>query len=146
MVVKPALSPLDTLRLIDTLDDPAGSVVVAPYLGERTRDVLAGRGVGRIDTTGNIRLQIVEPPLFVSARRADRDPWPDTQPLKTLRGRSTGRALRAIVDFRPPYGVRELAARAEVSPATLARVIDLLAREALLSRDTRGRDERSWRR
>ena len=35
--------------------------------------------------------------------------------------------------------MRELAARAEVSPATLARVIDLLAREALLSRDARGR-------
>jgi hypothetical protein len=139
VVVKMALSPLDALNLVDTLDDPAGSVVVAPYLGERTRDVLAGRAVSCIDTTGNIRLQMIEPPVFVSTRGADRDPWPDTQPLKTLRGRSTSRALRAIVDFRPPYGVRELAARAEVSPATLARVIDLLAREALLSRDARGR-------
>jgi hypothetical protein len=35
--------------------------------------------------------------------------------------------------------VRELAARAAVSPATLARTIDLLAREALLTRDARGR-------
>ena len=139
VVVKTALSPLDALRLIDTLDDPASSVVVAPYLGDRTRDVLAGRGISCIDTTGNIRLLVIDPPVFVSARGADRDPWPDTQPLKTLRGRSTGRAVRAVVDFRPPYGVRELAARAEVSPATLARVIDLLAREALLSRDARGR-------
>jgi hypothetical protein len=55
-----ALSPLDALRLVDTLDDPAGSVVVAPYLGERTRDVLAGRGVSCIDTTGNVRLQMFE--------------------------------------------------------------------------------------
>jgi hypothetical protein len=139
VVVKMALSPLDALPLIDTLDDPASSVIVAPYLSERTRDVLAGRGVSCIDTTGNIRLQVIEPPVFVRGRGADRDPWPDNQPLKTLRGRSAGRAVRAVVDFRPPYGVRELAARAEVSPATLARVIDLLAREALLSRDASGR-------
>lgn len=138
VIVKPTLSPLDALRLLDTLDAPAGTVVVAPYLGERTRDVLAERGVSCIDTTGNIRLQVTDPPVFVSSRGADRDPWPDNQPLKTLRGRSAGRSVRAVVDFRPPYGVRELAARAEVSPATLARVIDLLAREALLSRDSRG--------
>ncbi len=87
----------------------------------------------------SFRLQVIDPPVFVSGRGADRDPRPVNQPLKTLRGRSTGRAVRVVVDFRPPYGVRELAARAEVSPATLAPVIDLLAREALLSRDSRGR-------
>ena len=139
VVVKPTLTPLAAVQLVDALDDPAESVVVAPYLGERTRAVLAERGVSSVDTTGNVWLQVVEPPVFVSARGADRDPWPDTQPLKTLRGRSAGRAVRAIVDFRPPYGVRELAARAEVSPATLARVIELLEREALLTRDVRGR-------
>ena len=35
--------------------------------------------------------------------------------------------------------MRELAGRANVSPATLSRVIDLLARDALLTRDGRGR-------
>ena len=54
-------------------------------------------------------------------------------------GRGAGRALRAVVDFRPPYGVSELAGRANVSPATLARVIDLLVRDALVTRDARGR-------
>jgi hypothetical protein len=139
VVVRATLTPLAAVQLVDTLDGPAKSVVVAPYLGERTRAVLADRGVSSIDTTGNVWLQVVDPPVFVSARGADRDPWPDTQPLKTLRGRSAGRAVRALVDFRPPYGVRELAARAELSPATLARVIELLEREALLTRDARGR-------
>ena len=138
-VVKAALTPLAATQLVEKLDDPSGSVVVAPYLGERTRAVLADRGVSSIDTTGNVWLQVVDPPVFVSARGADRDPWPDTQPLKTLRGRSAGRAVRALVDFRPPYGGRELAARADLSPATLSRVIELLEREALLTRDARGR-------
>ncbi len=39
----------------------------------------------------------------------------------------------------PRFGVRELADKAEGSTATLARVIDLLAREALLTRVRRGR-------
>ena len=139
VAVKATLTPLAAVQLVDALDDPAGSVVVAPYLGERTRQVLADRGVTSIDTTGNVWLQVVDPPVFVSARGADRDPWPDTQPLKTLRGRSASRAVRAVVDFRPPYGVRELAAQAGLSPATLSRVIELLEREALLARDARGR-------
>ena len=46
--------------------------------------------------------------------------------------------MRALVDFRPPYGVRELAARAHVPPATISRVSDLLARDAVLTKDERG--------
>lgn len=113
IVVKAVLTPLAAAQLVKTLDDPAMSVVAAPYLGERTRAVLADRGVSSIDTTGNVWLQVVDPPVFVSAHGADRDPWPDAQPLKTLRGRSAGRAVRALVDFRPPFGVRELAGRAD---------------------------------
>jgi hypothetical protein len=54
VIVKSELSPLDAMRLVDTLDVPAGTVVIAPYLGERTRDVLAERGVSSIDTTGKL--------------------------------------------------------------------------------------------
>jgi len=46
--------------------------------------------------------------------------------------------VRALVDFRPPYGVRELATRAHVPPATISRVSDLLARDAVLTKDDRG--------
>lgn len=46
--------------------------------------------------------------------------------------------MRALCDFRPPYGVRELAARAEASPASVSRVADLLERDALLERGGRG--------
>ena len=101
--------------------------------------MIAGRGVSYIDSTGNMRLQSDRPALYILTNGADKDPWPDYQPLKSLRGRGAGRALRAVVDLRPPYGVRELAGHTNISPATLARVIDLLARDALLMRDARGR-------
>jgi hypothetical protein len=100
--------------------------------------MIAMRGVSYADTTGTVRLVSDDPAVFVLTSGADRDPWPNDQPLKTLRGKAAGRSLRAVADFRPPYGVRELASRAEVSTATLARVIDLLARESLLVRDKRG--------
>lgn len=149
IVTKRSLNPMEAGQLLDSLrapaknslrvSEPVAIVIVAPYLSERTREVIASRGAGYVDSTGNIRLQSEQPALFVLSGGADKDPWPDDQPLKSLRGRGAGRALRAIVDFRPPYGVRELAARAGVSPATLARVIDLLTRDALVTRDPRGR-------
>jgi hypothetical protein len=144
VVIKSTLDPLDAIRLLETLgvgtppEQSVGTVVVAPYLGERTRETLADQGVSYVDSTGNMLLRSAVPTIYIETRGAARDPWPDDQPLKTLRGRGAGRAVRALVDFRPPYGVRELAGRAEMSPATLARVIDLLAREALLTRDQRG--------
>lgn len=149
IVTKRSLNPMEAGQFLDSLGaaatsslrgpEPVAIVIVAPYLSERTRELIASRSASYVDSTGNIRLQSDQPALFVLASGADKDPWPDDQPLKSLRGRGAGRALRAVVDFRPPYGVRELAARADISPATLARVIDLLARDALVTRDARGR-------
>lgn len=136
---KRSLDPQAAVRLLDAIEPAGPLIITAPYLSERSRELIAARDISYADTTGNIRVLADSPAMFVMTTGADRDPWPDTQPLKTLRGRGAGRALRALVDFQPPYGVRELAARAEVSPATLARVIDLLAREALLTRDQRRR-------
>lgn len=149
IVAKRSLNPMEAGQLLDAMgleattsrrgSKPADVAIIAPYLSERTREVIASRGVSYIDSTGNMRLRSDRPALYILTNGADKDPWPDDQPLKSLRGRGAGRALRAVVDFRPPYGVRELAGRANVSPATLARVIDLLARDALLTRDAHGR-------
>lgn len=148
IVAKRSINPMEAGQLLDAMgleattsrrgSKPADVAIIAPYLSERTREVIASRGVSYIDSTGNMRLRSDRPALYILTNGADKDPWPDDQPLKSLRGRGAGRALRAVVDFRPPYGVRELAGRANVSPATLARVIDLLARDALLTRDARG--------
>jgi hypothetical protein len=149
VVTKRSLNPMEAGQLLDTMGleataslrgpKPVELAIIVPYLSERTRELIASRGVSYIDSTGNMRLRSDKPALYILTDGADKDPCPDDQPLKSLRGRGAGRALRAIVDFRPPYGVRELAGRANVSPATLARVIDLLARDALLTRDARGR-------
>jgi len=43
-----------------------------------------------------------------------------------------------LVDFLPPYGVRDLARRAAVPLGSLSRTIGLLDREGLVTRDSRG--------
>jgi hypothetical protein len=113
-------------------------LVAAPYLGGSLRASLADRGVSFADTTGNLRLVSDRPGLFVERRGGTKDPWPSDESLQSLRGRAAGRAVRALVDFRPPYGVRELAKRASVPLGSLSRTLDLLDREGLVIRGERG--------
>jgi hypothetical protein len=113
-------------------------LVAAPYLGGTLRTSLADRGVSFADTTGNLRLVSDRPGLFVERQGGSKDPWPSDESLQSLKGRGTGRAVRAVVDFRPPYGVRDLARRASVPLASLSRTLDLLDREGIVARDGRG--------
>jgi len=113
-------------------------LVAAPYLSPTLRAALVNRGVSYADSTGNLRLLSDAPGLFVERAGATKDPWPSDETLRSLRGRGAGRAVRALVDFREPYGVRDLAERAGVALGTLSRVLNLLAREGLVTREATG--------
>jgi hypothetical protein len=107
----------------------------APYFSPTIRVALTRDGIGYADATGNFRLTLEKPALFIELTGADRDPWPDDQPLRSLRGSAAGRAVRAYCDFRPPYGIRELAERSGVPAPTLSRVAKLFEREGILRRE-----------
>ncbi len=116
----------------------AGTPLVASdFLTPRVREILAACGSGYADATGNFRLALSKPALFIETKGADRDPWPDDRPLRSLKGRAAGRLARALSDLAPPFAVRELAVRAGVSPASASRVLALLDREALVERGGR---------
>ncbi|MGH8952856.1 MAG: hypothetical protein ACRDX9_15740 [Acidimicrobiia bacterium] len=126
------------LAQLEAFSDRGRPVVVAPYLGPTIRASLAERGVSFGDSTGNLRFVADRPGLFIERRGAEKDPWPSEQSLQSLRGRAAGRAVRALVDFKLPYGVRELSARAGVPLASLSRTLDLLDRDGLVARGARG--------
>lgn len=117
----------------------SNGVVVARYLTPRTRAALEDAALSYVDVTGNVRVVLDEPGLAVLAAGADRDPFrgPD-RPTTSLRGAPAGRVARALVDRRGPWRVRELAAFADTSLGSTARMIDFLDREALLRRDITG--------
>jgi hypothetical protein len=113
-------------------------LVAAPFLSATVRETLTERGVSYADATGNLRLVADRPGLLVERHGAHKDPWPTDDTLRSLRGRAAGRAVRALVEFRPPFGVRDVAKRATVPLGSLSRTLDLLDREGLVIRGERG--------
>lgn len=114
-------------------------LLVAPFLSSRTRELLRQAGLSHADSTGNLWIALENPALWVERVGARENPWHEPRPLQSLKGGKAGRAVRAFCDFRPPYGVRELAERSQTTPAAISRVASVLEKEALLTKDARGR-------
>ncbi len=121
---------------------PLAMLVVARYLSQATRERLIERGFGFLDLTGNIRLELSEPGLFIEATGASANPERDDRPARSLKGPKAGRVVRALVDFRTTPGVRKLAVRAGVDAGYLSRVLSMMDRQTLIERGRRGRVER----
>ncbi|HYN35698.1 MAG TPA: hypothetical protein VEV82_01870 [Actinomycetota bacterium] len=114
-------------------------MVVAPYLSPRSRELLISEDVGYLDLTGNLRLSLAYPGLYLETQGADKNPSPEKRRTRGLRGAQVGSIVRALVDVEPPYGVTELAKKALVDPGYATRVFETLESEALIERAGRGR-------
>lgn len=124
----------------------ASAFVVAPYLSPSVRAALQSQGLSYADPTGNIRVVLDEPGLFILTSGATKDPTPKRRRL-SLRGAKAGRVVRALIRLLPPRGVRELAALTGTDPGYVSRLLAMLDSEALVDRSSRGRVERvDWRR
>ena len=129
------LTPPD--RVADAQNRMEGWLLAAPFLSKRSQGMLADAGWNYADATGNIRIALNRPPVFVQLQGAAKDPFGETRPLRSLKGPAAGRLVRALADLRPPYGVLDLADRAGASGATASRVVALLTAEAIVTRDKR---------
>jgi hypothetical protein len=133
LVVRKALVPRDVSALVTNA--PERPLVVAPFLGARTRDLLAEADVSYADATGNLRLVVNSPAIFLEGIGAEQDPARTPRTLHSLRGAAAARVVRALCEFRPPYGVRALAEASATPLGTVSRVVSFLETEALLKRD-----------
>jgi hypothetical protein len=116
----------------------AGALVIAPFLSALTRDRLGRARVSYLDLTGNVRIALDRPALLIEAEGADEDPSPPRRGIRSLKGRKAARIVRALCDWRPPVGVRELARRAGADPGYTTRVLSLLEQEDVVRRGARG--------
>lgn len=123
-------------------------MLVTRYLPPPTRERLEEEGVAYADATGNLRVTLDRPSLFVRNVGADRDPWRGPgRPRGTLKGAPAARVVRALADFAPPYTVPELVRRSGASTGATYRVVELLEEEGLLQRKPRGPiTDVAWRR
>lgn len=116
-------------------------VIIGRYLSEATRARLRDAEIGYVDLTGNARLVLASPGLYVETEGATEDPDRQERPARSLRGPKAGRIVRALIDRRTPPGVRELAAIAGVDPGYVSRVLAFLDAETLVTRVGHGRIE-----
>ncbi len=113
-------------------------LMLVPFLSPRTQQRLRDAGFNYADLTGNVHLSLSKPALFIDARGADENPEPMTRERRSLKGAKAGRLVRALCDFTPPVGLRELARRAAIDAGYASRVVQFLEREAIVVRTGRG--------
>lgn len=113
-------------------------LVVAPWLSARTQGVLRAEEINYVDLTGNAWIRSEQPAVFINSVGATRNPEPAQREPARLRGAKAGRLVRALVDIRPPYGVRGLARATKLNPGYVSRLLDALDREALVDRSNKG--------
>lgn len=132
---------LSAVAQLERLAPDGTRMVIAPYLSPRARELLLAADVSYADATGNIRLALDRPGVVIQTSGADSSPLYEKRAVRSLRGPAAAAVVRALCDFRPPYGVRELADRAGLSLASASRILSLLDTEAFIGRSGRGRVE-----
>lgn len=117
-----------------------GMMLATPFVSPTTRAQLDQHGLGWFDLTGNLRLRLDRPAVFLDRVGADRSGFrdPADRLLKSLRGPAAAKVVLELCETSLPVGVRDLAARAQVGAATSVRVLELLDREATIVRSQDG--------
>lgn len=126
------------LTALATKAPAAGALVIARFLSPMARDRLRQAGVSYLDLAGNLRIVLDRPALLIETQGADEDPSPPRRGSRSLKGPKAARIVRALCDWRPPVGVRELARRAGTDPGYTTRVLSLLQEDDIVRRASGG--------
>lgn len=113
-------------------------LVIAPWLSARTQELLAKEDINYLDLTGNAQLRIDNPPFFLQATGAQRNPSPPERAGAKLRGAKAARLIRLLLDVRPPYGVLEITEATGLNRGYVSRLLEALYRDGLIEREPRG--------
>lgn len=130
----------DLGRIRDQLNDiirevggEAKGLVAGRYLSPQVRAELAQLGLAYVDATGNMRIALDRPAIFLSDHVTDRDPWRGPgRPRGSLKGEPAARVVRTLIDYRGPLTISELLKRSGASTGGSYRVRDYLIEEGLL--------------
>jgi hypothetical protein len=141
---KRRLEPKSVSRLVEAaheLQPRSVYLVIARHLSESTRARLQEGNLSYLDLTGNARIIVTKPGLFIETDGEALDPDREARGARSLRGAKAGRIVRALVDHKEPLGVRELAGLTAVDAGYVSRVLSLLDTEALIKRVGHGKTQ-----
>lgn len=140
-----ALAPRDVpaireklFSLLRTLGPETAPLVVAPFLSLSVRRCLTEAGLSYADNTGNMRILLGEPALFIETQGAKQNPDRKERQARSLKGPKAGRIIRSLCDGVPPFAVRKLADATGVNAGYVSRVMSFLESENLIERGNRG--------
>ncbi|MGH3476755.1 MAG: MarR family transcriptional regulator, partial [Nocardioidaceae bacterium] len=112
-------------------------LLVAPYISPRVRELLTEEDVSYVDLTGNVRISVDHPVIFIETEGARTDPR-SSKPRSAIRGAKAGAVVRVLVDVAPPYTGADIARVAQVNEGYLSRILDTLLDEGLIDRERSG--------
>lgn len=130
----------------------AEPLFIAPYLPRRSREIAEEAGVNYTDLTGNMRLAVSRPALFLRDRGVNVNPYPGEEVERSLAGAAAARVILGMCRMSAPVSslvptevaqntgvsLTKIAKDSGVSLAYVSRLIRLLEREDLVRRDPRG--------
>lgn len=120
----------------DAVRPDAHGLVMAPHLSASVRSRLVEVGLSFVDATGNMRITLSRPGLFLADSGANTDPWRGPgRPRESLKGTPAARVVRALVDFDRTWRMRDLIETSGASTGAAYRVIEYLESEGLVERD-----------
>ena len=131
-------------RFVDAALEEEPTVAVAPlvvsrYLAAPLQAWLTERNLSYVDATGNMRVLLSQPALFLRDVGAQKDPWRGPgRPKGNLTGGSAARLVRALADFRPPYTVPGLMKLASTPSGNTYRAVEFIEEQDLLTRGDDG--------
>lgn len=120
---------------------PHRALLLSPYLSPAVRERLRGFGIGYCDLAGNTQIAIDDIDLCIEIDGGTGPAKCGDRGTRSLCGEMAGRMARALVDFRPPYALAELADRARIESSYASRVMAFLGEAGMVERKPRGKIE-----
>ena len=138
MEARPRMTPKIAADLLQRVKVAGmAPLVVSTFISAATAEVLRQSDVGYVDLTGNVRLALPSPGLFIETRGATENPDKEER-SGSLKGMKAGRVVRQLIERRDPPGVRDLADMAGVDAGYVSRLYAFFDAQALITRVGRG--------
>jgi hypothetical protein len=112
-------------------------LLIAPYIGPRVRDLLEEEEISYVDLTGNVRISLNYPGIYIRTEGAQRNPS-GTKAKAGLKGAKVGAIVRVLVDAKPPLTGADIARTSNVNEGYVSRVLETLSDEGLIDRESFG--------